>query len=77
MKRGLRRCSVPQCATDQTEFCATDLFPGTFIDFCFMFIEVSMKDLARKLNHVRKIFNCRVSLKMLFSMCLVIIEKEL
>ena len=28
-------------------FCATDLFPGTLIDFCFMFAEVLMKDLAR------------------------------
>ena len=40
-----------------------------------MFTEVLMKDLAHKLIHVRKIFNCSV-FKMLFSMCFVIIEKE-
>ena len=41
------------------------------------FTEVLMKDLARMLIHVRKILNCRVSFKMLLSMCLVIIEKGL
>ena len=48
------------------DFFAADLFPGTCIDFDFMiFTEVLMKDLARMLIHVRKIFSCRVSFKML------------
>ena len=45
-------------------------FPGTFIDFCFMiFTKLLMKYLA--------LINCRVSFKVLFSMWLVIVEKEL
>ena len=48
-----------------------------FIDFCFMmFAEVLMKDLARMWIHVHKIFNCRVSFKLLFSMPFFA-EKEL
>ena len=47
-------------------FCATDLFPGNLIDLYFMmFTEVLMKDLARMLINVHKLFNCRVSFKML------------
>ena len=43
-------------------FCATDLFPGNFIDFRFMtFTEFWMKNLAPILIHVSKIFNCRVN----------------
>ena len=38
--------------TAPLDFCATDLFPGTLIDFCFMFAEVLMRDLARALIHV-------------------------
>ena len=38
--------------------------------------KVLMKDLARMLIHVRKIFKCRVSLKMLLPMSLVIVGKE-
>ena len=53
-------------------------FQGTFVDFRFMmFTKVLMKELARILSHVRKIFNCRVSLKMLLLMYLVIVEKNL
>ena len=33
--------------------------------------------LARMLIHVRKLFNCRVPFKMLFSMWFLILEKEL
>ena len=75
MKRGLLRFNVLRSA--RLDFCGTDLFRGSAIDFCFMFTEGLMKDVARKLIHVRKIFNCRVSFKMLFSMCLVFIGKEL
>ena len=39
--------------------------------------QVSMRELARILIHVRKIFNCTVSFKMLLSVFLVIVEKEL
>ena len=58
-------------------FFVSDNFEGTFVDFCFMmFTEVLMEELAPILVHVRKIFNCRVSFKMLLSMYLSIIEKE-
>ena len=61
-----------------TDFYETDIFPGTFIVFCLiLFTEVLIKDLARMLIHVRKIFNCRVYYKIMLSMCLVIVEKEL
>ena len=55
------------------------LFPGTsFIYSRFSdFTEVLMKDLARMLIYVRKTKNCRVSFKMLLSMCLVFAEKGL
>ena len=61
MKGYLFSCNVLQSV--RWDFSATDLFPGTFTDFCFMvFTEVLMKDLARMLLiHVRKLFNCRVS----------------
>ena len=42
MKRGvLDVCNVLRTA--RLGFCATGLFPGTLIDFCFMFAEVMMK----------------------------------
>ena len=54
------------------------LFPGTFTDSRFSdFTEVLLKDLARMLTYVRKTKNCRVSFKMLLSMCLVFAEKGL
>ena len=42
-----------------------------------MFTKVLMKELARILIHVRKIFNYRVSFKMLLLMYLVIVKKRL
>ena len=54
------------------------LFPDIFIDSRFSdFTEVLMKDLARMLIYVRKTKNCRVSFKMLLSVCLVFAEKGL
>ena len=41
-----------------------------------MFTQALMKDLARILIHVRKIFNFRVSFKILLSLYLSIVEKE-
>ena len=47
--------------------CGVALFckwTGIFADFRFvMFTQILMKKLARIFNHVRKIFNCRVSYK--------------
>ena len=59
-------------------FVAGDNFQATFVDFRFMiFTKVLMKELARFLIHVHKIFNRKVSFKILFSMCLAIAEKKL
>ena len=64
--------------SENSDFCATDIFPRTFNNFRFMvFTEAFVKDLARMLTHVRKIFNCGVSCKMLLLMCPVIVEKAL
>ena len=50
----------------------------TFVDFCFMlFTKVLMEELARILIHVHKIFNRRLSFKILLLMCLAIVEKKL
>ena len=50
----------------------------TFFDFRFLlFTKALMKELARILFHVYKIFNRKVSLKILLLMCLVIVEKKL
>ena len=62
-------CNVLRSA--DSGFCATDTFPGTFINFRFMFTQVLMKELAHMLIHVHKIFNCRASFEKLLSMCLV------
>ena len=49
-----------------SDFCATYNFSGNFFDFHFiMFSYVLKKELTRMLIHVRKIFSCRVSLKIL------------
>ena len=40
-------CNVLRTAP--LDFCATDLFLGTLIDFCFMFAELLMKDFAASL----------------------------
>ena len=59
MKRGLLRFNALRSA--YLELCAADLFRGTVIDFRLMFTAVLMKNVARKLIHAQKIFNCRVS----------------
>ena len=59
MKHGLLRFNALRSA--HLDFCATELFRGTVIDFCFMFTEVLMKNVARKLIHVQNTFDCRVS----------------
>ena len=75
VKHGLFKCNFLRSA--RLDSCATDLFPGTFIYFCFMmFTEDLMKGSVRMLIHVRKLFNCKVSFKMLFSMFHVILEKK-
>ena len=62
----------------ESYFFVKDKLQGTFVSFFFMmFAQVLMKELARILIHVRKIFDCRMSSKILFSMCLAIVEKEL
>ena len=59
-------------------FLASDNVQGTFVGFRFMlFTKVLMKELARILIRVHKIFNCRVSFKILLLMCLAILEKKL
>ena len=60
------------------DFYATNYFRDTCLDFCcMMFTQVLMKELARILIYVRKIFNCRMSFKMLLSMCLATLDREL
>ena len=50
-------------------FFSSDNFQGTFVDSRFMiFTKVLMNELACTLIHVRKIFNCRMCLKMLLLM---------
>ena len=59
-------------------FFASDNFQCIFVDFCFMmFAKVLMKELARILIHVHKMFKRRVSFKILLPMCLVIVEKKI
>ena len=59
-------------------FFASDNFQGIFVDSrSMMFTKVLMKELACILIHVRKIFNCRVSFKLLLFMYLVTAEKKL
>ena len=59
-------------------FFTSDNFQGTFVDFRFMmFTKVLMKELARILIYVNKIFYRRVSFKMLFLMCLTIVKKKI
>ena len=60
----------------QEEICCE--LPPVLSDFCFMvFYQVLMKELTSMLIHVHSIFHCRVSCKILLSMCLIIVEKEL
>ena len=59
-------------------FFASHNVQGTFVDFRFMlFTKVLMKELARILIHLDKIFNRRVSFNILLLMCLVIVDKKL
>ena len=59
-------------------FFISDNVQGTFVGFRFMlFTKVLMKELARILIQVHKIFNRRVFLKTLLLMCLGIFEKKL
>ena len=59
-------------------FFASDNVQDTFFDFRFMlFTKVLMKELARILIHVHKIFKRRVSFKILLLMCLAIVENKL
>ena len=63
---------------EEVVFFTSDDSRAIFLDLCFtIFIQVLMKELVGILVRVCKIFNCRVSIKMMLSMCLVIIEKEL
>ena len=59
-------------------FFVSDNVQGTFVGFRFMlFTKVLMKELARILIHAHKIFNRRVSFKILLVMCLAVREKKL
>ena len=59
-------------------FFASDNVQDTFFDFRFMlFTKVLMKELARILIHIYKIFNGRVSFKILLLMRLATVEKKL
>ena len=59
-------------------FFASDSVHETFFDFRFMlFTKVLMKELARILIHIYKIFNGRVSFKILSLMRLATAEKKL
>ena len=72
MKRGLLRCNVLQSAC--LDFCATYLFQALSSIFASSLDEIFI---ARRLIYVHKLFKCRVSFVMLFSMWFVILEKEL
>ena len=53
-------------------------FQSTFVDFYFMiFTKVLMKELVRFLIHDHKIFNRKVPIKILFSICLVTVKKKI
>ena len=59
-------------------FLASDNVQGTFADFRFMMFTIAlMKELARILIHVHKIFKRRVFFKILLLMCLAIVENKL
>ena len=77
MKCDLFWCNFPGSAG--SDFCAADILPGTFIDFCFMiFSKVLMKELANMLIHVHEIFSSvLLSFKILLSVYLVVVEEEL
>ena len=59
-------------------FFASDSVHETFFDFCFMlFTKVLMKELARILIHIYKIFNSSASFKIMLLMRLANVEKKL
>ena len=59
-------------------FFVSDNVQGIFVGYRFMlFTKVLMKELARILIHLDKIFNRRVSFNILLLMCLVIVDKKL
>ena len=59
-------------------FFVSDNVQGTFVGFRFMlFTKVLMKELARILIHVHKIFNRMVPFKILLLVRLAILEKKL
>ena len=72
-------CTLVQCSVNcRVTFLASDNFHGIFVEFCFMMFDlVLIKELARILIDVRKIFNWRVFFEILLSMCLKIVEKQL
>ena len=47
------------------DFCVTDNFPGTFIDFSWYLLK---KESSRRLIDVLKIFNCKASFKCIVNM---------
>ena len=54
----------------RSHFFASDNFQGIFVDFGFLiFTQALMKELASIFIYVHKIFNCRVSFKILLSKC--------
>ena len=58
-------------------FFVSDNVQGTFVDFRFMlFTKVLMKELARILIYIYKIFNGRMSFKILLLMRLATVEKK-
>ena len=76
---GMWSILVQCCSKCRLDFCSTYNFSGNFFKFYFMISsQVSMKEWTRMLIHARKIFNCRVSFKMLLTMCLIIaVDKKL
>ena len=59
-------------------FLASDNVQDAFFDFrSMLFTKVLMKELARTLIHIYKIFNGRVSFNILLLMCLTTVEKKL
>ena len=59
-------------------FFVSDNVQGIFVGYRFMlFTKVLMKELARILIHVHKIFNHMVSFKILLLMCLAMLENKL
>ena len=69
--------TLVQCSSKCTHFVTIFFQAPSSILVSLTFTKVLMKDLARMLIHARKTKNCRVSFKMLLSVCLVFVENEL